>query len=212
VGNPFMIDAVTVATLRIDRAEEHLAAIRTEIRNYLTTNPAEFGALDGPQPLEPTRIHHPPPARLVLLTGDCLSNIRNALEGMFWALSLETGPKDPDRERIVFPMFSNEAKYRAALPGIERNVSIEGLRVLEEVQPFRTRNPSLSVLRGLSNRNRYGLISFTVRGSTTNDHPSPASFVAFEVPHLLATTMESVLSRIVQHVRRDVIPKFEGWR
>ena len=197
------------ARLKVARAEEHIRELEAEVRAYLETHPYEFvqSAAIGDQ-VVPVHVRSAPPARLSAIVGDCLSNLRASLDLTFWTLALETGPKDPDRERIFFPIFANEPKFKAALPGFGRYVSPEAADVIELVQPFRTRNAALAVLRTLSNRDRHGFLALTVRGRAGGDTRQIA-FVAFEDAALPVAAADLVLAKIARHIRADVLPKFD---
>jgi hypothetical protein len=201
---------LAAARLKIGRAEEHIHELEGEVRAYFDTHPQEFlGSRQGENQLVAAHVGAVPPPRLSAIVGDCLSNLRASLDLTFWTLALETGPKDPDRERIFFPIFSNELKFQAALPGFARYVSAEAADVIERVQPFRTRNAALAVLRTLSNKDRHGFLALTVRARTTSDK-HPIAFVAFEDTTLTIGAADAVLAKIAQHISVDVLPRFDS--
>jgi hypothetical protein len=199
------------ARLTIGRAKEHIRELEGEVRAYLDTHPYEFvRSSQADDQLVPAHVRAVPPARLSAIIGDCLSNLLASLDLTFWTLALETGPKDPDRERIFFPIFSNELKFQAALPGFARYyVSAEAADVIERIQPFRTRNAALAVLRTLSNKDRHGFLVLTVRGRATSDK-HPVAFVAFEDTTLPVGAADAVLAKIARHMSVDVLPRFDS--
>jgi hypothetical protein len=116
-----MTAAMDGARLKLDRAAAHLQAITSEVQKYLTTGPYELlnrAAVE--REIAAIRICVPPPRHLSALVGDCVRNLRGALDLTFWALALQTGPKDADRERIFFPIFSSELTFSAAQDGFAR--------------------------------------------------------------------------------------------
>lgn len=197
------------ARLKVARAEEHVRELEGEVRAYLETHPYDFvRSTPTHDQVVPVHVRTTPPARLSAIIGDCLSNLRASLDLTFWTLALETGPKDPDRERIFFPIFSNELKFQAALPGFARYVSAEAAEIIEQVQPFRTRNAALALLRTLSNKDRHGFLALTVRGRATADEHRIA-FVAFEDATLPVGAVDAMLAKIARHISVDVLPKFD---
>lgn len=197
------------ARLKLARAEEHIRELEQGIRVYLDTHPYEFGrSCETHGHVVPVQLRAIPPAHLCAMVGDCLSNLRASVDLIFWTLALETGPKDPDRERIFFPIFSNEQKFQAAVPGFARYVSPEAADLIEDVQPFRTRNAALAVLRTLSNKDRHGFLALTVRGRVTTDDQRVA-FVAFEDAALPVGAVDAVLAKIARHISTGVLPRFE---
>lgn len=197
------------ARLKVGRAEEHVRELEREVRAYMGTHPYEFvRSSQADSQVVPAHVRVVPPARLSAIIGDCLSNLRASLDLTFWTLALETGPKDPDRERIFFPIFSSEPKFQAALPGFSRYVSPEAADVIEQVQPFRTRNSALAALRTLSNKDRHGFLALTVRGRATSDN-RPVAFVAFEDTTLPVGSTDAVLAKIARHISVDVLPRFD---
>lgn len=197
------------ARLKVARAEEHIRELQREIRSYLDSQPYDVipsrrAGQGGPA----VHLRVPPPHRLSAIVGDCLSNLRAAVDLTFWALALQTGPKDPDRDRIFFPIFSNEVKFQAAQVGFARYVQPEAVAVIEQVQPFRTRNAALAVLRTLSNQDKHGFLALTVR-EKENAEDGQRRFVVFDDTNLPAISVDVLLNQIARHITADVLPKFE---
>lgn len=196
------------ARLKIARAEEHLRALEHEIQVYLDTQPYELiKKWQNGQRAASNRVRVSPPPHLSTVVGDCLYNLRSSLELTFWALALQTGPKDPDRDRVSFPIFANESKFRAAEDGFARYIHPEALEIVEQVQPFRTRSISLSVVRTLSNQDKHGFLSLTLTSVASAGPPS--AFVALDNPAVPAGGVDALLRKILQHIGADVLPKFD---
>lgn len=187
------------ARLKVARADEHIRELDREICAYLATRrdevvqEAQGGVLHA---------HVPSALHLSAIAGDSVYNLRASLDLVFWALALQTGPKDPDRERLSFPIFANESKFRAAQEGFARYVPLPAVHVIEAVQPFRTRNRALSVLRTLSNQDRHGLLALTAPDSE-------GAIVALEGATMPPGSVTAVLQTILRHISTDVLPQFE---
>lgn len=203
-----MNQSLDSAQLKLVRAEEHINALEREMREYLDTQPYEFiEKPDRDKRVPAVHVVVPPPPQLRTIIGDCLYNLRASLDLTFWALASRTGSKDPDRDRVFFPIFSNESKFQAAHNGLAKHISTAALGILEEVQPFRTRNPALSILRTLSNLDRNGCLVLTCE--MTIVHQPTAVVVAFDDPTVPIASVDIVLSKILRHISADILPKFE---
>ena len=129
--------------LKIDRAEKHLAALdealewfNKDVANELVTEKdADSGwyflkTLDVPSP----------PDDLGILIGDCLHNARSALDHLAWQLvnfPTSQGPDpEPAEDRIEFPIFLCERKYRDVWRNKIGGIDPKGLTVLENLQPW----------------------------------------------------------------------------
>ena len=196
------------ARFKVARAEEHLHTLERQISAYLNMQPCElihrFRAI---QPVPAVRTRVPPPLHLSAIAGDCLYNLHASLELTFWALALQTGPKDSDRDRISFPILANESKFRAAYDGFARYISAEALGILEEVQPFRTRNVALSILRTLSNKDKHGFPGLTI--ATIAGADQPTACVSLDDSTVPLGNVDAVLEKILPHISAEVLPKFE---
>jgi hypothetical protein len=198
------------ARLKIARAEEHVQRLEREIREYLDTRPYDVvKRFRGGQSVVAMRVRVGPPRHVSAIAGDCLNNLRASLNLIFWMLALQTGPKDPDRDRLAFPIFADESKFRAAQDGFARYIPTEAAEVVEEVQPFRTRSVALSLLRTLSNQDKHGFLGLTVKHVPGAEPPTAC--VAFDDPTMPVGSVEAWLNKILQHIRTDVLPKFESF-
>ena len=124
-----MSAALDGVRLKIGRAEAHIRELEREIHAYVESRPYEvLRQAQGASQIIPIHIRVPPPPHLSCIVGDVVYNSRAALELVFWALALETGPKDPDRDRISFPIFADQSKFAGAQDGFERYLPAGGDR------------------------------------------------------------------------------------
>jgi hypothetical protein len=197
------------ARLKVARAEKHLHELEGAIHDYLETRPYVMSTRhEGGRQIPVISVRVPPPRHLSAIVGDCIYNLRAALELVYWGLALLTGPKDPNRDRISFPIFASDLKFQAAWEGIEHYVPETALQVIEEVQPFRTHNPSLTILRKLSNQDRHGFVRLTVGEIVRAGHPL-AACVAVADPTIPVTGVDTIIREMLRHIDADVLPKFE---
>jgi len=111
------------ARLKVIRAQEHLDSLKAEVGMYIKEHPYEFilneeGHPDGSGGV--IRIHIAPPLRLSTLVGDCVTNLRAALDYIVCELAIRYfdppfDPLAPERSRrqaVNFPIYvPNEGGY-----------------------------------------------------------------------------------------------------
>ena len=137
----------TSAQAKLGRAEEHLEALEGELRAWFATEPLDAipSARIGDTEDWHIEISTPLPGRLSLIAGDCVHNIRCALDHLAMALAVANGASLDDRS-VAFPVCSNDADFAS------RN-SLTPLRhdargFIESVQPYR--RPGARVLTDLN--------------------------------------------------------------
>jgi hypothetical protein len=126
--------------LKLDRAKEHLAALDSEVADFLKLEPyrvepkidaeniyGKFGRF---------RIVHEPPIRFGLIFGDYIHNVRSALDHLVWQLQLKT--TSTPKPRSQFPIFKqpNAGRLKDQTP----DVSDEARGVIESLQPYNRTN------------------------------------------------------------------------
>jgi hypothetical protein len=96
--------------LKLDRAREHLVALDKEIRAFSELKPYRITLhqedADGLEYVLRGYLTHWPPEMLPLIIGDCLQNMRTALEHLAWELVL-VGGGSPNT-RTAFPIFIDD--------------------------------------------------------------------------------------------------------
>lgn len=94
------------AVFKLYRAALHLQELQCEIDAYLSSQPHSTTLYsDGSDRRFVLKGHlsHEPPEMLPLIVGDCLQNMRVALDHLAWALA-ELGGKEPPRN-TAFPIY-----------------------------------------------------------------------------------------------------------
>lgn len=141
--------------LKVERAKFHLECLDDAASEFLATNPYRtYIEVDREQSqkllwIEVTR---DPPSSLALILGDCIHNLRSALDHFAWQCALLKG--NPRRE-CQFPIFLNEAEYlgkpgrRRSGVSMLREVKVpEAIALIEGVQPYH-KGPAFRQLTGL---------------------------------------------------------------
>lgn len=139
-----MVD-LTGVLAKLDRAEEHLATLDASLKMWRSSNPYSFTDTKHPDATEVRFYIHfdvaPDLSRWGLLTGDCVHNLRSALDHLVWEA---TDPTQRDRT-TEFPIFEDEPKFlseergggRYKIRGVE---SSELRDLIERYQPWQNPN------------------------------------------------------------------------
>ena len=168
---------------KLNRAHEHLAALRQAHDAYLGTKPFVADQVFKPEGSEIIfvgRVLRPPPLRIGVIIGDLIHNLRSALDHLVWQLVLDNG-ETPTRDN-QFPVCT-----RRELWGKAREQSLAGIRdghaeLIERVQPFQSVKPGnapLARLHKLWNEDKHRVV-MTVLAATRDDTDVP--FVTRPIP------------------------------
>lgn len=136
-------------TLKLARAREHLDSFKVKTAEWVQTNP--YGVVDEPDPEMPeepleegylarrcriTRVSEIP-AILDIIAGDCVFNLRSALDHLAFALAMKNNPNLTDKQIrwSQFPVFQK------ANPNEWNNcvgcIALDAQAVIESLQPYR---------------------------------------------------------------------------
>ena len=159
------------ARLKVVRAQEHLKALKSDIRSYLDTHPYRITVQkhgEGP-PYPYPIVTKEPPLRLSTLIGDCLTNARAALDYIVWQLAVRyfSDPPlipDDDRRWVSFPIYID--KSDAGLSNkinrlTNRKIPTDAIDEIIAVQPNDRRYESLWWLHELVNADKHRMIHLT---------------------------------------------------
>jgi hypothetical protein len=128
--------------LKLDRAREHLQSLHAEVREWLKGDTYRYVPkldFDGGKKRIHFEVLQVPPARFSLIIGDCLHNLRSALDSLIYELAIAYTGIDPlpeDRAReLGFPIFGP----KPLKPGKSREmigcIHPEAQTVIKELQP-----------------------------------------------------------------------------
>jgi hypothetical protein len=152
---------------KLDRAAEHIDAFDSESERFLAGKPF---AVTPQVNAEGTRCVYwfestqDPPPRLSLLIGDCVANLKSALDRFAYQVSALAGKNSVTT--VQFPIFTSEREFRDPQRGqrMIRDVKHATARMLiEDLQPFQLPSPvrgshPLAVLERLCTIDQYRLM------------------------------------------------------
>jgi hypothetical protein len=167
---------------KLDRANEHLKALDKEIGAFLENKPARVICEYDSQPpryLFKVKIEHPiPQARWALIIGDCVHNLRSALDYIAWRLA---GSDLTDRVTL-FPICESLEQFEKSRQRRLSRVHSDAIAEVERCQPYNRRDPypsALSTLQELDARDKHKLLAttymFNVSGSVAVRARLPAA-------------------------------------
>jgi hypothetical protein len=147
-------------------AEHHREALTTEGNRYIATEPCIVVTDEEPETsriILRVRINSPVPPSIPLIIGDCLQNLRSALDYLIWELVLAAN-NTPTKDHM-FPICSTENAFEQQLSrGRLRGICSDAIAEIKSLQPYITRqDPSaFTVLETLCNLNKHRRLLLTV--------------------------------------------------
>ena len=133
--------------LRLQRASEHIDALKHESRMFQMELPPPYGydipekAIDGVYIVR-AKIFRPPPLRLGILAIDGAHNLRAALDMIAWELALKGENPPPDDNRTVaFPICTYPDAWESnSTKRMVEMIDEEAVRVIDSYQPYHRPN------------------------------------------------------------------------
>jgi hypothetical protein len=154
--------------LKIQRAKEHFATLQSEISAWMKTEflrvVKEADAEGRVHRVFVEVINQPPSDRWSLIAGDCVHNLRSALDSLVYGIAIyQTGQNPPKDERVLqFPIVSSPAaflKQRYRISSLSTSVQSE----IEKTQPYNRPHPEfppvLELLNILSNQDKHRMLN-----------------------------------------------------
>jgi hypothetical protein len=147
---------------KLDRAEEHLMLLGSEIDAFLESKPYVVEGQFEPEThewVERIRVKSNPPAKLGVIVGDYVHNLRSALDHLAWQLVLLDG--GTPGERTQFPITSTRREFdrQAKRLGALTDRHLAGI---ESAQPYhaedRLKEHPLNSLSYLSNIDKHRIV------------------------------------------------------
>jgi hypothetical protein len=198
--------------LKLDRANQHLMDLRAAVTSFTELEP--HGVEIKPQS-EPSKYairgiyERNPPDRLSVLIGDCVHNLRSALDHVVWGLSMHYSNTADGSEFPIFLDGSKNAKpwqekrVPASVLYKMRHVPPDAQTLIEGLQPYnRANGPKdlhpLWLLHNLDiedKHHRFNIVAATVQGfrvvvgakGSTDEMFIPLRAQSFEHGAILAT-------------------------
>src|SRR5665213_4296904 len=168
-----MVHPLDGARLKIVRAQEHLDSIKSEIGAYLKTRPYRVAAkIDRNDRLRmPVEITVQPPTHIAMVIGDCVTNIRAALDYVAWELAVRYfNPRldvaSLEERRIAsLPLYqvAGDNGYTNRLKSLaKRGMPASAISEIDAIQPYNGGYESLWVLHELVNTDKHRLPIITL--------------------------------------------------
>lgn len=179
------------SSLKLHRAQKHLGEVREWRERYGESEPYENLTNDAPHRIEPgevpvfplMRIGQSPPPEMGAAAGDCVQDLRSALDHAVGFLVAAHSPDDPKLaellERAEFPIYWDSAEYRDKGAKRIRGVSPCAKAVIEDAQPHlgpNERRDTLRLLHEIARIDRHRhvhVIGQALEGGTITLVPKP---------------------------------------
>jgi len=140
---------------KIERAEFHAKTLFDEINLWLQSNPFEIRKVVNGDSTRYSIIAYlvgtePPIKRWTLMVGDCVHNLRCALDHLVYAIAVHESEKEPppDERTLMFPITDTPENFIANDFRIA-SLSDPVKRAIEGVQPFKRPHTALPPILGL---------------------------------------------------------------
>jgi hypothetical protein len=153
--------------LKLTRAEEHLVMLDSQIFAFLQDEPYTVSyerKPDGSEHVYKVHVAERMPADFGVIVGDCLQNMRSALDHLVWQLAIRSGKRtETPARQTAFPVCDTRDAFRAK--GTKNKVAdltAEDRARIESLQPFQAgvnaRNHWLWHLNELSRIDRHQVL------------------------------------------------------
>jgi hypothetical protein len=187
--------------LKLDRALHHLQSLEKEAAAWLKRKPYrfvhDFDFKTG-EKLMVIELLEPVPPEFATITGDCLHNLRAALDNLVYQLAvryLDIGPLPSDFRRSEFPIFTNRPMNAGECRNTIGCIHPRAQTIIKELQPHKTReageNPAshvLAILHDLSVKDKHRFPHLGVLNVGT---------ISFNIPDPYAIPARPVFSPVV---------------
>jgi len=156
--------------LKIGRAQEHFRIFDSELGEWTESKPYSILQKSDPEGCRHTlvlELKRPFPAdKWSLIAGDCIHNLRCALDHLVYALAVKNSGTNPpqDANRLQFPIASSLEQFEKQRDRI-KGLSDKAQTFIEQRQPYNVRTkkmpPQLAILSGLDNADKHRLLTVT---------------------------------------------------
>ena len=210
--------------LKLGRAEEHLDTFKTEFQKWSDSEPYVITKKcnsDGSHHGLVIDIMNPPPQdRWSLIAGDCIHNLRSALDTVVYAVAVrESGVSPPpNADKLQFPItdcpeaFEVQRKRRIASLSVKTQAWIE--RAQPYNRPHKTNPPLLRILSEFSNSDKHRTLNVALQHASHGRFKFLSPLMG-SVPtlHYLRTPIHSGPEFVfftLDPPKRDVNYKYDG--
>ncbi len=126
--------------LKLARAEHHLETLDRQITSFFGREPYSISyerKPDAGQHVYRVHVSETPPLAFGIIIGDCLQNMRSALDHLVWQLALRSGKRTTPSRLTAFPVCDTREAFRSK--GTKNKVAdltAEDRTGIERLQPF----------------------------------------------------------------------------
>lgn len=163
-------DRLASVRLKVLRAEEHLRAIAAINQRFARVECEVIVQEDLDRDLGWFELRLPaPPAALSVIAGDCLYNLRSALDHLIWELVVANPPNEPT-EQNMFPICTTPEAFAQQLKRQRlQGVLPESVRYIESLQPYGTADHPLRWLQHLHNTDKHRTLNVILAAASDTD-------------------------------------------
>jgi hypothetical protein len=163
-----MDPSLTHPRAKLDRAAEHLDALHAELRRFSEREPhavAPDDGLDDGWKVLRFQVKEEPPIQLGLVLGDCIHNLRSALDNLVCQLAYLSRAENCDRTQ--FPICGTPEQFASQVArGRLGGLSDDHIAMIECLQPYDGRNTAIQnalvVVRDFDNIDKHQAIHATL--------------------------------------------------
>jgi hypothetical protein len=155
------------ADAKIIRAHENIEGIAREINEWcasITIHKYIKTAPDQPSPWMVFHAnHYIPPVRLSVLLGECVHNMRSAVDNLVCGLARTLKPHSKCGG-LAFPLFADQAEWAEKADKTLKGIPPAAKEIIRHLQPWEdTKSPNpLTILNKLSNVDKHRACNFTL--------------------------------------------------
>ncbi len=161
---------LTAVRAKLSRSQEHVQSAQRECRAWIDRHPYSLTKQvndDSTRYSIFLRENEPAPLlRWTLMVGDCLNNLRSALDYLVYAVAIADTGKNPPlfEKKLQFPITSSRSEFDEVVGRRKQlgEISNPVMMVFESLQPYnrphKTLPPVLGILRDLNNTDKHRLI------------------------------------------------------
>lgn len=177
----------TFCRLKLGRATEHIEAIDKDVRAW--TKKPTYGFVKEPHDngsrhsVRLKIISEPPLKQWSLIAGDCIHNLRSALDHLVYAIAVDEAGSDrpPKHRELMFPICDSRDKFDGSAPRRIKTLRAPVQAEIEQLQPYNRPHdylpPVLAILRNFNDSDKHRLINVAiatpVKGGFTNVRNGP---------------------------------------
>jgi hypothetical protein len=183
--------------LKVERAEQHIAALSLELDAFLQSGPYRVEATHDAKTRKLVYFvaaAEPVPDSVALIAGDAIQNLMSALDHLAYQIVCsDTRGKPPDLSGIYFPIADDAAKYEANKRTQLKGASQETFQRIDAVKPYRGGKDPLWALKRLNNIEKHRLLlAVGSRAAGLNLGQLMAPHIAGKMPPEAVAAFESM--------------------